>query len=231
MAKLSKKQKQMAAKLEVGKNYSIEEAVSLISEFASMKFKESIDVSINLGVDTRKSEQVVRGSTILPNGTGKDVRVAVFAQGENADKATAAGADIVGFEDLAESIKAGNLDFDVVIASPDAMRVVGKLGQILGPRGLMPNPKVGTVTPDVETAVKNAKAGQIRYRTDKNGIVQGGIGKVGFDGNAIKENLEALLADLKKSKPSSAKGIYIQKVVLSSTMGPGLLIDQSSLAI
>lgn len=231
MAKLSKKQKQMAAKLEVGKNYSIEEAVSLISEFASTKFKESIDVSINLGVDTRKSEQVVRGSTILPNGTGKDVRVAVFAQGENADKATAAGADIVGFEDLAESIKAGNLDFDVVIASPDAMRVVGKLGQILGPRGLMPNPKVGTVTPDVETAVKNAKAGQIRYRTDKNGIVQGGIGKVGFDGNAIKENLEALLADLKKSKPSSAKGIYIQKVVLSSTMGPGLLIDQSSLAI
>lgn len=231
MAKLSKKQKQMAAKLEVGKNYSIEEAVSLISEFASTKFKESIDVSINLGVDTRKSEQAVRGSTILPNGTGKDVRVAVFAQGENADKATAAGADIVGFEDLAESIKAGNLDFDVVIASPDAMRVVGKLGQILGPRGLMPNPKVGTVTPDVETAVKNAKAGQIRYRTDKNGIVHGGIGKVGFDGNAIKANLEALLADLKKSKPSSAKGIYIQKVVLSSTMGPGLIIDQSSLAI
>ncbi len=231
MAKLSKRQKQMAAKLEVGKNYSIEEAVSLISEFASMKFKESIDVSINLGVDTRKSEQVVRGSTILPNGTGKDVRVAVFAQGENADKATAAGADIVGFEDLAESIQAGKLDFDVVIATPDAMRVVGKLGQILGPRGLMPNPKVGTVTPDVETAVKNAKAGQIRYRTDKNGIIHGGIGKVGFDGNAIKANLEALLTDLKKSKPSSAKGIYIQKIVLSSTMGPGLLIDQSSLAI
>ncbi len=231
MAKLSKKRKQMAEKLEVGKNYSIEEAVSLISEFASGKFKESIDVSINLGVDTRKSEQVVRGSTILPNGTGKDVRVAVFAQGANADKATAAGADIVGFEDLAETIKAGNLDFDVVIATPDAMRVVGKLGQILGPRGLMPNPKVGTVTPDVETAVKNAKAGQVRYRTDKNGIIHGGIGRVGFDGNAIKANLEALITDLKKSKPSSAKGIYFKKVVLSSTMGPGLQIDPSTLAI
>ena len=221
----------MAEKLEIGKNYPIEEAVSLISEFASAKFKESIDVSINLGVDPRKSEQVVRGSTILPNGTGKDVRVAVFAQGANADKATAAGADIVGFEDLAESIQGGNLDFDVVIATPDAMRVVGKLGQVLGPRGLMPNPKVGTVTPDVETAVKNAKAGQVRYRTDKNGIVHGGIGRVGFDVSAIKGNLEALLTDLKKSKPSASKGIYIQKVVLSSTMGPGLLIDQSSLAI
>ena len=231
MAKLSKRRKQMAEKLEIGKNYPIEEAVSLISEFASAKFKESIDVSINLGVDPRKSEQVVRGSTILPNGTGKDVRVAVFAQGANADKATAAGADIVGFEDLAESIQGGNLDFDVVIATPDAMRVVGKLGQVLGPRGLMPNPKVGTVTPDVETAVKNAKAGQVRYRTDKNGIVHGGIGRVGFDVSAIKANLEALLTDLKKSKPSASKGIYIQKVVLSSTMGPGLLIDQSSLAI
>ena len=229
MSKLSKKQKQIAEKLEVGKDYSIEEAVSLISEFSSPKFKESIDVSINLGVDPRKSDQVVRGSTTLPNGTGKDVRVAVFAQGENADKATAAGADIVGFDDLAESIKGGNLDFDVVIATPDAMRVVGKLGTVLGPRGLMPNPKVGTVTPDVETAVKNAKAGQVRYRTDKNGIVHGGIGKVGFDGAAIRGNLEALLADLKKSKPSSAKGVYIKKVVLSSTMGPGLLIDQSSL--
>ena len=229
MSKLSKKQKQIAEKLEVGKDYSIEEAVSLISEFSSPKFKESIDVSINLGVDPRKSDQVVRGSTTLPNGTGKDVRVAVFAQGENADEATAAGADIVGFDDLAESIKGGNLDFDVVIATPDAMRVVGKLGTVLGPRGLMPNPKVGTVTPDVETAVKNAKAGQVRYRTDKNGIVHGGIGKVGFDGEAIRGNLEALLADLKKSKPSSAKGVYIKKVVLSSTMGPGLLIDQSSL--
>lgn len=231
MAKLSRKQKQMADKLEVGKNYSVEEAVSLISEFASTKFKESIDVAINLGVDPRKSDQVVRGSTLLPNGTGKDVRVAVFAQGDNAEKATAAGADIVGFDDLAESIQAGNLDFDVVIATPDAMRVVGKLGTVLGPRGLMPNPKVGTVTPNVETAVKNAKAGQVRYRTDKNGIVHGGIGRVGFDGDAIRGNLEALLADLKKSKPSSAKGIYIQKVVLSSTMGPGLLIDQASLVV
>lgn len=231
MAKLSKKQKQMAEKLEAGKNYSIEEAVSLISEFASSKFKESIDVAINLGVDPRKSDQVVRGSTLLPNGTGKEVRVAVFAQGDNAEKATAAGADIVGFDDLAESIKAGNMDFDVVIATPDAMRVVGKLGQVLGPRGLMPNTKVGTVTPDVETAVKNAKAGQVRYRTDKNGIVHGGIGRVGFDGNAVKANLEALLVDLQKGKPSSAKGVYIKKVVLSSTMGPGLLIDQSSLAL
>jgi large subunit ribosomal protein L1 len=231
MAKLSRKQKQMADNLAVGKSYSVEEAVSLISEFASTKFKESIDVAINLGIDPRKSDQVVRGSTLLPNGTGKDVRVAVFAQGDNAEKATAAGADIVGFDDLAESIQAGNLDFDVVIATPDAMRVVGKLGTVLGPRGLMPNPKVGTVTPNVETAVKNAKAGQVRYRTDKNGIVHGGIGRVGFDGDAIRGNLEALLADLKKSKPSSAKGIYIQKVVLSSTMGPGLLIDQASLEV
>ncbi|HAJ76485.1 MAG TPA: 50S ribosomal protein L1 [Gammaproteobacteria bacterium] len=231
MAKLSKKRKQMAEKMEAGKNYSVEEAVSLISEFASPKFKESIDVSINLGVDPRKSDQVVRGSTILPAGSGKEVRVAVFAQGANADKATAAGADIVGFEDLAESIKEGNLDFDVAIATPDAMRVVGKLGQVLGPRGLMPNPKVGTVTPDVEAAVKNAKAGQVRFRTDKNGIIHGGIGKVGFDSEAVRTNLEALLADLVKAKPSSAKGVYIKKVVLSSTMGPGLLIDHSSLQL
>lgn len=231
MAMLSKRRKQMAEKIEIGKNYSIDEAVSLISEFASEKFTESLDVAINLGVDPRKSDQVIRGSTILPAGTGKDVKVAVFAQGANADKATAAGADIVGFEDLAESIQGGNLDFDVVIATPDAMRVVGKLGTVLGPRGLMPNPKVGTVTPDVETAVKNAKAGQVRYRTDKNGIVHGGIGKVGFDGDAVRSNLEALIADLQKSKPSSAKGVFIKKVVLSSTMGPGLLIDQSSLTI
>ncbi|MDD9890048.1 MAG: 50S ribosomal protein L1 [Gammaproteobacteria bacterium] len=231
MAKLSKKRKQMAEKIEAGKSYSIEEAVALISEFASGKFKESYDVSINLGVDPRKSDQVVRGSTTLPAGTGKEVRIAVFAQGDNAEKAKAAGADIVGFEDLAESIQGGNLDFDVVIATPDAMRVVGKLGTVLGPRGLMPNPKVGTVTPDVEAAVKNAKAGQVRFRTDKNGIVHGGIGKVGFDPEAVKSNLEALLADLKKAKPSSAKGIYIKKVVLSSTMGPGLQIDQSSLTI
>lgn len=231
MAKLSKKQKAMAEKLDSAKTYSVEEAVSLIAEFASTKFKESIDVSVNLGVDPRKSDQVVRGSTTLPAGTGKDVRVAVFAQGDNAEKAKAAGADIVGFDDLAESIQGGNLDFDVVIATPDAMRVVGKLGTVLGPRGLMPNPKVGTVTPDVESAVQNAKAGQVRYRTDKNGIIHGGIGKVGFEGEAIKSNLEALLADLKKAKPSSAKGVYIKKVVLSSTMGPGLQIDQSSLAL
>mgnify|MGYP003957018567 FL=1 len=231
MAKLSKKQKQLAEKLEAGKNYSIEEAVSLISEFASKKFSESLDVAVNLGIDARKSDQAVRGSTILPNGTGKDVRVAVFAQGENAEEAKKAGADIVGFDDLAETIQAGNMDFDVLIATPDAMRVVGKLGQVLGPRGLMPNPKVGTVTPDVESAVKNAKAGQVRYRTDKNGIVHGGIGKVGFDAPAVKGNLEALLADLKKAKPAASKGVYIKKVVLSSTMGPGLLIDQSSLAV
>lgn len=231
MAKLTKKRKSMLDKIEPGKSYPIDEAVTLISEFSSPKFKESIDVSVRLGVDPRKSDQVVRGSTTLPNGTGKDVRVAVFAQGANADKAKEAGADIVGFDDLAESIQAGNMDFDVVIATPDAMRVVGKLGQVLGPRGLMPNPKVGTVTPDVETAVKNAKAGQVRYRTDKNGIIHGGIGKVGFDSDAIKTNLEALLADLKKAKPSSSKGIYIRKIVLSSTMGPGLQIDHSSLTI
>ena len=231
MGKLSKKQKAIAEKLDTAKTYSVEEAVSLIAEFASPKFKESIDVSVNLGVDPRKSDQVVRGSTTLPAGTGKDVRVAVFAQGDNAEKAKAAGADIVGFDDLAESIQGGNLDVDVVIATPDAMRVVGKLGTVLGPRGLMPNPKVGTVTPDVESAVQNAKAGQVRFRTDKNGIIHGGIGKVGFEGEAIKSNLEALLADLKKAKPSSAKGVYIKKVVLSSTMGPGVQIDQSSLAL
>ena len=229
MAKLSKKRKQIAEKIESGKNYSIEEAVLLISEFASPKFKESIDVSINLGIDPRKSDQAVRGATILPAGTGKEVRVAVFAQGENAEKAKIAGADLVGFEDLAESVQGGNINFDVVIATPDSMRVVGKLGTVLGPRGLMPNPKMGTVTKDVETAVKNAKAGQVRYRTDKNGIVHGGIGKVGFDGAAVKSNLEALLVDLKKATPSAAKGVYIKKVVLSSSMGPGLLIDQSSL--
>lgn len=231
MAKLSKKQKLIAEKLEPGKAHSVEDAVSLLAEFASGKFKESVDVSVNLGVDPRKSDQVVRGSTLLPHGTGKEVRVAVFAQGDNAEKAKEAGADIVGFDDLAESISGGNLDFDVVIATPDAMRVVGKLGQVLGPRGLMPNPKVGTVTPDVVTAVKNAKSGQLRYRTDKKGIVHGGIGKVDFAADAVQGNLEALLADLKKAKPASAKGVYIQKIVLSSTMGPGILIDQSSLKI
>ena len=229
MAKLSKKQRAIAEKLDRTRNYSVEEAVSLIAEFASAKFSESIDVSVNLGVDPRKSDQVVRGSTLLPNGSGKTVRVAVFAQGENATKAQEAGADIVGFDDLAESIQAGNMDFDVVIATPDAMRVVGKLGQVLGPRGLMPNPKVGTVTADVATAVKNAKAGQVRYRTDKNGIIHGAIGKVGFEADAIAGNLEALLADLKKAKPASSKGVYIQKVMLSSTMGPGVQIDHGSL--
>ena len=231
MAKLSKKAKLLAEKLQPGKAYSVEEALSLLGEFSSKKFKESIDVAINLGVDPRKSDQNVRGATTLPHGTGKTVRVAVFAQGANAQKAKDAGADIVGFDDLAQSIKDGNIDFDVVIASPDAMRVVGQLGTILGPKGLMPNPKVGTVTPDVANAVKNAKAGQVRFRTDKNGIIHGGIGKVGFNAEAVKGNLEALLSDLKRAKPSTSKGIYIQKVVLSSTMGPGLLLDQSTLNV
>ncbi|MGB4247313.1 MAG: 50S ribosomal protein L1 [Pseudohongiellaceae bacterium] len=231
MAKVSKRRKLINEKIDSAKQYSVDEAVALLTEFASSKFKESIDVAVNLGVDPRKSDQVVRGSTLLPHGTGKTVRVAVFAQGENANKAKEAGADIVGFDDLAESITAGNMDFDVVIATPDAMRVVGKLGQVLGPRGLMPNPKVGTVTADVATAVRNAKAGQVRYRTDKKGIIHGGIGKIGFDANAVKGNLEALLSDLKRAKPASSKGVYIQKVVLSSTMGPGVLIDHSSLAV
>ncbi|AZZ94627.1 50S ribosomal protein L1 [Hahella sp. KA22] len=232
MAKLTKRQKAMREKVQAGKAYSVEEAVTLLAELSgSVKFKESIDVSVNLGVDARKSDQVVRSSTVLPNGTGKTVRVAVFTQGANADKAKAAGADIVGMDDLAEEVKKGNLDFDVVIATPDAMRVVGQLGQILGPRGLMPNPKVGTVTADVESAVKNAKAGQIRYRTDKNGIIHAPLGNVEFSAEHIKQNLEALIADLKKIKPSSAKGVYLKKVTISSTMGPGLLIDQNSLAV
>src|SRR5690554_3275575 len=229
MARLTKKTKLIAEKVDSGKAYSVEEAVALLGEFASLKFAESIDVAINLGVDARKSDQNVRGATTLPHGTGKSVRVAVFAQGANVDKAKEAGADVVGFDDLAESIKAGNIDFDVVIASPDAMRVVGQLGTILGPKGLMPNPKVGTVTPDVATAVRNAKAGQVRFRTDKNGIIHGGIGKVGFNADAIRGNLEALLADLKKIKPSTSKGTYVKKVVLSTTMGPGLQIDHSTL--
>jgi large subunit ribosomal protein L1 len=229
MAKLSKRAKTIAEKVQLDKAYSIEEAVGLLTELGTVKFKESIDVAINLGVDPRKSDQNVRGATTLPHGTGKTVRVAVFAQGANADKAKEAGADIVGFDDLAASIKAGNIDFDVVIASPDAMRVVGQLGTILGPKGLMPNPKVGTVTPDVAGAVRNAKAGQVRYRTDKNGIIHGGIGKIGFNAEAIRGNLEALLADLKRAKPSTSKGVYVQKVVLSSTMGPGLLVDHSTL--
>jgi large subunit ribosomal protein L1 len=195
------------------------------------KFDQSVDVSVNLGVDPRKSDQVVRGSTVLPNGTGKSVRVAVFAQGPNADAAKEAGADIVGFEDLADDIKKGNMDFDVVIASPDAMRVVGQLGQILGPRGLMPNPKVGTVTPDVAGAVKNAKAGQVRYRTDKAGIIHCAVGKVSFDVASLKTNIDALLADLNKAKPSSAKGVYFKKVSVSSTMGPGIVVDKATLNI
>jgi large subunit ribosomal protein L1 len=229
MAKLSKRQKAIAEKVEIGKQYSIEEAVALLNELSTVDFKESMDVAVNLGIDPRKSDQNVRGSSVLPSGTGKDVRVAVFAQGENAEKAKAAGADVVGFEDLAEQIKGGDLNFDVVIATPDAMRVVGQLGQVLGPRGLMPNPKVGTVTPDVVTAVNNAKAGQVRFRTDKNGIIHAGIGKVGFEADAIKANLDALVGELKKLKPASAKGVFMKKVTLTTTMGPGLVIDQSSL--
>ena len=231
MAKLTKRQKLIAEKVEAGKAYAIEEAAALLAELSTVGFKETVDVAVNLGVDPRKSDQVVRGSTVLPNGTGNDVRVAVFAQGENAEKATAAGADVVGFEDLAEQIKGGDLDFGVVIATPDAMRVVGQLGQILGPRGLMPNPKVGTVTPDVATAVKNAKAGQVRFRTDKNGIIHAGVGKADFDAASLKQNVEALLGDVKKLKPSTAKGVYLKKIVLSTTMGPGLVVDQASLDV
>lgn len=229
MAKLSKRVKAFREKVDPAKAYAIEDAVGLLSELSKVKFTESLDVSINLGVDPRKSDQVVRGATVLPNGTGKDVRVAVFTQGDQADAAREAGADIVGMEDLADSIKGGTLDFDVCIASPDAMRVVGQLGQILGPRGLMPNPRLGTVTPDVAEAVRNAKAGQVRYRTDKNGIIHGAVGKLGFEAQAIKENIEALLVDLKKAKPASAKGTYVKKVVLSTTMGAGISIDQASL--
>lgn len=229
MAKLTKRQKLIREKLQPGKQYAIGDALSLLKELSTVKFTESVDVAVNLGIDARKSDQVVRGATTLPHGTGSVVRVAVFTQGANVEKAKAAGADIVGMDDLAEQVKAGNMEFDVVIASPDAMRVVGQLGQILGPRGLMPNPKTGTVTPDVETAVKNAKAGQVRFRTDKNGIVHGAIGKVTFDLNAIKENLEALLGDLKRAKPSASKGIYLKKITLSTTMGPGLAIDPTTL--
>ncbi len=229
MAKLSKRFKAIQEKVQRGKLYSIDEALGLIKDVSTVKFTESVDVAVNLGVDPRKSDQVVRGSTVLPHGTGKSVRVAVFAQGANADAAKAAGADLVGFEDLAEKVKKGEMDFDVVIASPDAMRIVGQLGQILGPRGLMPNPKVGTVTPDVAGAVKNAKAGQVRYRTDKAGIVHCTIGKAAFDVAQLKENLQALLADLNKAKPSSAKGVYLKKITVSSTMGPGVQVDQATL--
>ena len=228
MAALSKRKKNAREKVDSHTAYAVDEALSLVKELATAKFPESIDISVNLGVDPRKSDQVVRGSTVLPNGTGKTVRVAVFAQGENADKATAAGADIVGFEDLAETIKGGEMNFEVVIATPDAMRVVGKLGQILGPRGLMPNPKVGTVTADVETAVKNAKAGQVRYRTDKAGIIHCPIGRADFEVPALKENLETLITDLKKAKPASAKGAFVKKLTVSSTMGPGVSVDRGS---
>jgi large subunit ribosomal protein L1 len=230
MAKLSKRRKAIREKLEPGKLYNAEEAFALLKDLSSVKFAESVEVAVNLGVDPRKSDQVVRGSTVLPNGTGKTVRVAVFTQGPNAEAAREAGADIVGMDDLAEEVKKGNLDFDVVVASPDAMRVVGQLGQILGPRGLMPNPKVGTVTPNVAEAVHNAKAGQVRFRTDKAGIVHAPLGKVGFESGALKQNLEALLKDLKKLKPSAAKGIYMKKVTVSSTMGPGITVDHQSLS-
>jgi len=231
MAKLSKRQKAIREKVDFAKTYGIDEAVALLKEFSTVKFSETVDAAINLGIDPRKSDQAVRGATSLPHGTGKDVRVAVFTQGAAADAAKEAGADYVGMDDLAEEIKGGMMDFDVVIADPAAMRVVGKLGQLLGPRGLMPNPKTGTVTPDVAAAVQNAKAGQVRFRADKGGIVHGGIGKVSFDPKAIKENLEALVNDLKKVKPAAAKGIYLKKISLSTTMGPGLTIDQTSLEI
>ena len=231
MVKLTKRQRVFSERIEKNKLYAIDEAVAILNELSSVKFTESIDVSINLGIDPRKSDQVVRGATALPNGTGKDVRVAVFAQGEKADEAASAGADIVGMDDLADAVKGGELNFDVVIASPDSMRVVGQLGQILGPRGLMPNPRLGTVTTDVGDAVKNAKAGQIRFRTDKNGIVHGGVGKVGFEPEAVRENVEALINDLKKAKPASAKGTYLKKVTISTTMGAGIEIDQASLDV
>lgn len=229
MAKLTKRQKAIAEKVVSGKQYAFEEAAALLAELSTIKFKESVDIAINLGVDPRKSDQVVRGATVLPNGTGKSVRVAVFTQGANAEAALAAGADKVGMDELAAEMKGGDLSYDVVIASPDAMRVVGQLGQILGPRGLMPNPKVGTVTPDVATAVKNAKAGQVRFRTDKNGIIHASVGKIDFEPVKLKQNVEALMADLKRLKPSTSKGVYVKRVTLSSTMGPGLVIDQASL--
>lgn len=231
MAKLTKRQKLIQEKVKEDHVYASLEAFELLKELPKAKFTESVDVSVNLGVDPRKSDQVVRGSTVLPNGTGKTVRVAVFTQGDNVEAAKAAGADLVGLDDLAEEVKKGNMDFDVVIASPDAMRVVGQLGQVLGPRGLMPNPKVGTVTPDVATAVKNAKGGQVRYRADKAGIIHCGIGNVDFEASALKENLDALMVALVKAKPTSAKGIYLKKITISSTMGAGLSIDTASVDV
>lgn len=230
MAKFSKRIKAMHEKLDANKLYSVDEALGLLKQMSSVKFIESIDVAVNLGIDPKKSDQVVRGATVLPNGTGKTVRVAVFADGENAKAALAAGADIVGMDDLAAKVKAGEMNFDVVIAAPDAMRVVGALGQILGPRGLMPNPKVGTVTPDVAGAVKNAKSGQVRYRADKAGIIHCSVGTVKFEVAALKENIQSLLVDLNKAKPAAAKGIYVKQIAVSSTMGAGIKIDQASLA-
>ena len=231
MARMSKRMTEIRSKIDKTRQYSIDECLSLLKEFSRVKFDESVDASINLGVDPRKSDQNVRGSSVLPNGTGKQVRVAVFTQGDNVDKAKDAGADVVGMQELADSMKAGDLNYDVVIASPDAMGVVGQLGQILGPRGLMPNPKVGTVSPDVATAVQNAKAGQVRYRTDKGGIIHCTIGKVSFEVGQLRENLEFLLTDLKKAKPSSSKGIYLKKISISTTMGSGLSVDQASLTL
>ena len=229
MAKLTKRMRVIREKVDVTKEYEINEAVALLQELATAKFVESVDVAVNLGIDARKSDQNVRGATVLPHGTGREIRVAVFTQGANAEAAKEAGADIVGMEDLAEQVKKGEMNFDVVVASPDAMRVVGQLGTILGPRGLMPNPKVGTVTPNVAEAVKNAKAGQVRYRNDKNGIIHTTIGKANFSAEQIKENLEALLVALKRAKPSSAKGTFLQKVSISTTMGAGVAVDQASL--
>jgi len=231
MVAVAKRVRAWKDKLVPGKHYTIDEALALVKEFSTAKFSESIDVAVNLGIDASKSDQQVRGSTVMPNGTGKSVRVAVFTSGKNADAAKSAGADIVGLEDLADQVKKGQLNFDVVIASPDAMRVVGQLGQILGPRGLMPNPKVGTVSPDVAGAVKNAKAGQVRYRTDKAGIVHCAIGKSGFEAPKLKENLMALIHDLQKVKPSASKGVYLKKITLSSTMGPGVVVDPNSLGL
>jgi len=229
MAKLSKRVKAFRERVDANKSYPLDEAIAILKETATVKFNESVEVAVNLGVDARKSDQGVRGATTLPHGTGSEVRIAVFTQGENAEKAKEAGADLVGMDELAAEIKGGMMDFDVVIASPDAMRVVGQLGQVLGPRGLMPNPKTGTVTPDIAAAVKNAKAGQMRFRTDKNGIIHGGIGKIDFDAAAIEGNLVAVLADLKKAKPAAAKGVYVQKVTLSTTMGPGVTIDHGAI--
>lgn len=229
MSKLSKRQKLVATKVVLGKQYPVLEAIELLKSLPTLKFVESVDVSVNLGIDVRKSDQTVRGALVLPNGTGRKVRVAVFAQGDQAEAARAAGAEVVGFEDLAAQIKQGTIDFEVLIATPDSMRVVGQLGQILGPRGLMPNPKVGTVTADVATAVRNAKGGQVRYTADKGGVVHCGIGKLDFAATALKQNLEALLIELRRVKPSTSKGIYLKKVTLSSTMGPGLVLEQSTL--